>query len=160
MDANGFWEIMDRVGSPEELQRELEQLPDSELADFEVEHQRAWVTAYDWGLWGAAFVIAGGCSDDSFMDFRSYLLSLGRAVYEAALADPDSLADVEDLDDGEGWEDWSSPTLVLVEARTGKFDYLAPDRHPAGPADPTGEDWDEDDLEARFPRLSAKYDGA
>ena len=35
-----------------------------------------------------------GCSDDGFIDFRAWLIAQGREVYFAALADPDSLADV------------------------------------------------------------------
>lgn len=33
------------------------------------------------------------CSDDSFIDFRAWLVGQGKAVYMAALKDPDSLAD-------------------------------------------------------------------
>jgi hypothetical protein len=40
-------------------------------------------------------VIHGGCSDDGFEYFRRWLVSRGRDVYEAALADPDSLAQQE-----------------------------------------------------------------
>jgi hypothetical protein len=161
MDADGFWEIIDRASSPDALQRELATLPNSELADFEVEHAKAYAATYDWGLWGAAYVIAGGCSDDSFDYFRSYVIGLGRRVYEAALANPDSLADV-DVDDGEEWEDWMSPTLAIVEERTGKYERIAAERHPAQPGEPTGDDWEEepDELAARFPRLWAKHGDA
>ncbi|MFD6821443.1 DUF4240 domain-containing protein [Streptomyces sp. NPDC060085] len=41
----------------------------------------------------AAYLIGGGCSNDSFMDFRAGLIALGRDWYEKATADPDSLAD-------------------------------------------------------------------
>lgn len=47
------------------------------------------------GLWDAAGVMKGyGCSDDSFIDFRAWLIAQGRDVYLSALADPDSLAEV------------------------------------------------------------------
>ena len=47
------------------------------------------------GLWDAAGVMKEyGCSDDGFIDFRAWLIAQGREVYFAALADPDSLADV------------------------------------------------------------------
>jgi hypothetical protein len=36
-------------------------------------------------------LINGGMSDDGFTDFRYWLISRGRDVYERALADPDSL---------------------------------------------------------------------
>lgn len=51
--------------------------------------------AYQYGLWDAASIINEcGCSDDGFLDFRSWLIAQGREVYLAALKDPDSLAEV------------------------------------------------------------------
>lgn len=50
--------------------------------------------AYKYGLWNAASIMCNGCSDDGFIDFRSWLIAQGRDVYLAALKDPDSLADV------------------------------------------------------------------
>jgi hypothetical protein len=99
------------------------------VADFEGYHELAFADSYDWGLWGAACVINGGCSDDCFDYFRAYLISRGREVFEAAVADPDSLASVE-IDDEESWEDWMSPSMYAVEARTGEYAYVAPERHP------------------------------
>lgn len=47
------------------------------------------------GLWDAAGIMKEyGCSDDGFIDFRAWLIAQGREVYFAALAEPDSLADV------------------------------------------------------------------
>jgi hypothetical protein len=37
-------------------------------------------------------VVNGHCSDDSFENFRCWLVSMGRDVYENALANPDSLS--------------------------------------------------------------------
>ena len=52
--------------------------------------------SYRYGLWDAAKIFReDGCSDDSFSYFRSWLIVQGKDVYMAALADPDSLADVE-----------------------------------------------------------------
>jgi hypothetical protein len=41
----------------------------------------------------AMFLIEGYISDDSFMDFRDALILLGREPFEAAIVDPDSLAE-------------------------------------------------------------------
>ncbi len=49
---------------------------------------------YRWNLWHAADIIADGCSDDKFMDFRGWLISMGRPNYERALADVESLAEI------------------------------------------------------------------
>lgn len=47
------------------------------------------------GLWDAAGIVKEyGCDDDGFIDFRAWLIAQGKEVYLAALADPDSLAEV------------------------------------------------------------------
>jgi hypothetical protein len=43
------------------------------------------------GLWAVAFQMGGGCGHDSFDDFRSWLISMGREAYEAALRDPETV---------------------------------------------------------------------
>jgi hypothetical protein len=43
----------------------------------------------------AATLIGGGCSSDGFVDFRRWLISAGSGVYALAIADADTLADVE-----------------------------------------------------------------
>ncbi len=155
MDEEAFWAIIRRADSPSGLHAELAKLPDDELLSFERLHARCIHRAYTWELWGAAYVINGGCSDDTFEYFRAALISLGRDVYERALGDPDSLADV-DLQDEEEWEDWMSPTMHVVHSRTGKYGFVGPPETPA-PREPSGEEWTDEDLPERFPRLSAKY---
>jgi Protein of unknown function (DUF4240) len=41
----------------------------------------------------AAYVINGGCGDDSFQDFRASLIFRGRTSFRNAVTDPESLAD-------------------------------------------------------------------
>lgn len=56
--------------------------------------------AYKYGLWDAAEIIMEyGCSNDGFIDFRAWLIAQGKEVYLAALADPDSLVEVEPYGD-------------------------------------------------------------
>ena len=74
------------------LRTVVHDLSPEEIISFEVAFHRYLNEAYTWDLWGAAYVIHGGCSDDGFEYFRRWLVSRGRDVYEAALADPDSLA--------------------------------------------------------------------
>lgn len=50
--------------------------------------------SYRGDLWAAAYLINGGASDDGFEYFRGWLITQGREVFERAVADPDSLADV------------------------------------------------------------------
>ncbi|MGA5421130.1 DUF4240 domain-containing protein [Streptomyces lavendulocolor] len=43
-------------------------------------------------MWAAAYLIGGGCSDDSLMGFRAGVIGLGRVWFEWVAADPDGLA--------------------------------------------------------------------
>jgi hypothetical protein len=155
MNEELFWSVIERARRSDELHAELAKLPDDQLLGFERLHAVYMHRAYTWSLWGAAYVINGGCSDDTFEYFRAALISLGREVYDQALTDPDSLAEV-DLQDEEEWEDWMSPTMHVVHARTGKYGFVGPPEQ-AAPAQPTGDEWTDDELASRFPRLTAKY---
>jgi hypothetical protein len=156
VDDSEFWAIIERAASPSELHRELGTLSDEDLLEFERRHTSCGDRAYTWDLWGAAYVINGGCSDDTFEYFRAALISRGREDFERALADPDSMVDMDFGDEGE-WEDWMSPTMQVVHARTGKYEFVGP-RESMPPDEPAGAEWDEDDLPSRFPRLTEKYD--
>ena len=155
VDEAEFWAIIERAATPSDLHSELGTLTEDQLLEFEHHHARYIDQAYTWDLWGAAYVINGGCSDDTFEYFRAALIGRGRDIFERALADPDSMTDV-DFDEDEEWEDWMSPTMHVIHARTGKYGFAGP-RESSAPAQPGGEEWDEDDLPTRFPRLTAKY---
>ncbi len=110
--------------------------------------------AYNWELWAAAYIIGGGCSDDAFSDFRSTLISMGRHVFEAALADPEFLATIDYDPDVAMYEGYQYvPTSV--EERLANGQTVA--RYQAHPMRPSGEQWDEGELEARYPKLATKY---
>src|SRR5215467_7457478 len=110
MPADQFWQIIERAAPPnhdsddlhmEALRAVLRELSLEEIISFEVAFRRYLNEAYTWELWGAAYVINSGCSDDGFEYFRRWLVSKGRDVYELALADPDSLAQ-SDVQSGPG----------------------------------------------------------
>ena len=80
----------------------LKTLPPAEILAFDRRCSRYYAESRTWPLWGAASVIHNGAPDDTFDYFRSWLIGRGREVYEAAMKDPDSLADVatrEAIDD-------------------------------------------------------------
>jgi hypothetical protein len=63
-------------------------------------------------LWDAAMVINQWesndkffCSEDTFFGFRGWLVAQGHQVYDAAIADPDSLADYPELGDDLPWSE-------------------------------------------------------
>src|SRR5687767_9627969 len=73
------------------LKRLLRKCSADDVAEFEVRYGNLIRKAYNWDLWGAAYIIDGGCSNDGFWDFRSWLVSRGKKVYRAALRNPESL---------------------------------------------------------------------
>ncbi len=104
MNENKFWELIERANEVskgdadqklEALKQEIEQLTPDEIVEYAKLFQEKEIKAYRWDLWAAAYVIYGGCGDDSFMDFRASLICMGKQIYENAVLRPDSLADVE-----------------------------------------------------------------
>ena len=167
MDIDKFWKILDRSrknaeGDPEaqvdELEAELRKLSPEEIIEFDAIFRKHHQGAYDWALWGAAYIIGGGCSDDGFADFRGWLISGGRKVYETALADPDSLVKFVKENDGEcqieGFEYASSKAW---EALTGRTADDFPVTYSSGIREPSGRKWEESELDALFPRLAKKF---
>ncbi len=158
MDVDRFWLLIEQSDTPEELHARLTALNDEDLVLFETLYDARFAESYQWDLWGAAYIIHGGCGDDAFDDFRAYLISLGRRIYETALANADSLADVSQFDaEGDEWEDWMSPTMHVVHARTGRWEFAGDGARPVAPDGPGGEEGEEDDLPSRLPRLAARY---
>jgi hypothetical protein len=166
MDERALWKLMSATRTKSDgdterqsglLEERLSRLPPRAIADFQRIRRRLEKRAYTWDLWGAAYVIEDGCSDDCFRDFRGYLISLGPKAYEAALRDPDSLAPiVEDAETGD-WENADSVAADAYESATG--DELPVDDSDLS-GDPRGEPWDDEDVEtliARYPRLAERF---
>jgi hypothetical protein len=157
MNVDAFWTLLERTTSPEDLHRALATLDQTDLATFERSYDAIFHGSFDWGLWGAAYIIDGGCSDDLFDYFRSYLISMGRAAFETALRTPDSLS-AYDIAQSADWELWMSPTMAVNHKLTGRYEFvteLEPELR--FPRQPSGDEWDESELAARMPRLAAKY---
>ena len=110
-------------------------------------------TSYRWDLWGAAFVINSGCSDDGFDYFRGWLMLQGHDVWEAALRDPESLADVSFDGDAE--------CENVLYAASKAYEQLAgrslPPPRDGHPKEPMGTAWQETDLEALHPKLWKRF---
>lgn len=166
VDTTTFWRLIAEARSAagldddaflKALTARLDDLPANAVADFEHELQRAIAGADRWDLWGAAYAILGGCSDDGFEYFRAWLVSQGEDVYVAAVAEPDSLAEQLPLTGEPELELLLSVASDVYERKAGGF---IPSRTNEAVA-PTGagEEWDfddEDEMRRRLPRLSAR----
>jgi hypothetical protein len=102
VDEAQFWQLVQRTHDAtandvdrkcEVLKAEIGILSKNNANDFATLFDTMMDRAYSLELWGAAHVIHGGCSDDTFNDFRSSLISRGRVGFERAIADPESLVD-------------------------------------------------------------------
>lgn len=108
MTEEKFWELIREAKSisrsakeiPNHLERSLLNGSVEEIADFAAWLHMFLARAHDRRLWVAAAIVAGGLSDDGFEYFKCWLVAQGKEAYEAAIADPDSLADMEYVDQG------------------------------------------------------------
>jgi hypothetical protein len=159
-----LWHIVDsarNAGAPmnrlDAIRARLATLPPNRIVAFERGLREAFAQSYTEELWGAAYLINGGCSDDGFEYFRGFLIVLGSARFREAVASPDSLADVDEI---------VSETTELEETR-----YVAMDAYrsatgnempeldlpPYPTIDFTFDFEDEDEMRRRYPRLYARF---
>jgi hypothetical protein len=171
VDQVAFWKLIDSSRKKAEgnldeqveiLREKLEQLEPGEIIRFDQIFREYWIRAYTWDLWGAAYIIGGGCSDDGFMDFRGWLISKGEKAFENAMKDPESLTKVvkeEDMEWDCQFEGFQYVASQAWENQTGKGMKDFPDSGLRDPSEPVGEPWSEDgkDLERRFPKLWKKF---
>jgi len=157
MDLQEFWNLVEPGKNSDEpeiqLKSELDHLPPEKLELFQEHFDTLVDKSYSWELWGAAYIIHEGCSDDGFIDFRYTLISKGKDIYESALADPDSLAQL-----GEGLEMenelYGYVAVELYESKTGKE---IPRHESKAPPEPLGQEWDFDDESENKKRLPKLY---
>lgn len=162
MDEMKFWTI---VGSAHEqsngdmdekcelIRTTLSKLTKDEATAFSALFNAMMDRAYAWPLWGAAYVINGGCGDDTFSDFRASLISRGRTAFERALADPDSLASEDFDEDAWFYEGYQYAVTEGIEAAAGS----PVSRESPHPDEPSGQAWDEDKVYGLYPQLAEKF---
>ncbi|NGZ86388.1 DUF4240 domain-containing protein [Duganella sp. SAP-35] len=162
MDEKKFWRIVDAVRAdagddfesrPLVLQKHLALFEPEEIQRFQQRYEALLLEANSWSLWGAAWLMNGGCSDDGFKYFRDWLISEGEETFKAALAKPDFLASLPRREYFE-LEAFGYAALKAYAAKgAGELDRDFKVEY----AVTAGEEWEESDLPTLFPALSAKY---
>ncbi len=166
MNQQQFWDIIQeslRAGNAEDqielLSGLLEKLPKEELVDFDFIFRQLHEDCYTWDIWAAAYTIQGGCSDDGFIDFRSWLIAQGKEIFEKALKGSDSLAELgrEKLEESEEGEDFYYLAADAYQELTENEIENDPNYKEVEFKEvPDGQDWDEeslDELKARNPEV-------
>jgi hypothetical protein len=172
MEPERFWELMTLLGGTEEerdvdvLLPALSALPPEDMLAFKQRFEYYVAQAHRIGLWGAAYTINGGCSDDSFYYFCCWVVTLGRDAFERVTANPDNLADIVVNEPGffYGTSGLGGVVRQAWMAATGRTDndfYKEWERLGSlGPASDEGEDWDfddDDEVWRRLPRLARMF---
>lgn len=165
MQAEAFWDIVDRSregsdgveAQTETLRAILTGLPAADVAAFDAEFVRRNQELYSWDLWGAAYVLLSGCGNDSFTDFRSWVVAQGRAYFDAVRDDPAKVGDGR-LTDGEEVGGAELLANVASEVYTAATDRDLQEDFPDHPNvfdvdEPAGQEWEEERLPELFPGI-------
>jgi hypothetical protein len=161
MQIETFWELIEKskvnaddcTEQADNLSQLLSNLEPPEIVNFSEHFNQKLVDAFRWDLWAVAYIVNGGASDDGFLYFRGWLLAQGRDYFEAALSNPKNGANNAVVGEFNECED------ILYVARQ-VYEELTGDELPTTlnePAQPSGESWDEDDVEEMFPTLAEKF---
>lgn len=165
--SSEFWSVLHAAGAapdadPDDVAAQarahLSAAEPAAIERFQASLEAAMGASYRTDLWGAAYLLLGGCGDDGFEYFRGWLLTRGRETFEATLSDPDdAVARVyeqtpELAAEGEcedvlyvAAEAYRARTGQPMPTRTGAFDDIEFDFDPDDPAE----------LRRRYPRLTA-----
>ena len=176
MDEEQFWAIVqtavDEAGDDEDeylevVKRELSKLSLKEMIGFRLRTDKLLYDSYTSEMWCAGYLMNGGCSDDGFEYFRLWVISRGRKVYEAAMANPDNLIDYIDDDAEMDFFEFELFWYVALEAfeeavDADLYDYIDDDNFKTREGNyPNFEfNWEEDEPESMqklCPRLFEKF---
>ncbi len=104
MNTDTFWKLIEDAQRKaddgwieldhEALIKALTQYSAVDIQEFDHIFWRMKAQAYRADLWDAAYLVACGCGDDAFSDFRDWLISQGQTTFEKVLEDPENLADI------------------------------------------------------------------
>jgi Protein of unknown function (DUF4240) len=178
MHTDDFWELIEAARASAVAGRAFHEVladllgarTEQEILEYQEKFDEAHQALYRWDVWAAAYLIGGGCSDDSFIDFRAGLIAQGRGWYQKAAESPDNLAEHPAVAATAG-RPWDNPLFyeVVNYAASRAFERVSGDEHGFWDAlrarderDHTcadmGEDFDFDDeqeMRRRLPRLAA-----
>ncbi|MFE7243644.1 DUF4240 domain-containing protein [Streptomyces sp. NPDC057580] len=101
METDEFWHLIETARSQAEECGAFDQAlvgllaarSKREILEYQERFDELHGALYRWDVWAAAYLIGGGCSDDSFVDFRAGVIAQGRGWYEQIALNPDDLAE-------------------------------------------------------------------
>jgi hypothetical protein len=171
MRTDDFWQLIDRArtggGEPDAIAARAVALlaarDPEEIVGYAHHQQRVLAASYRVDLWGAAYLINGGASDDGFEYFRGWLMTQGREVFARAVAEPDSLAELPQIRAASlSGEEFECEDMLAVpwEAYRRATATDLPAERATVPEPDLNDFWDFDDEQEarrRLPRLAALF---
>jgi len=164
MKEEEFWKIIeissekangDYQRQMNTLQQALQNLEPSDIEKFNNTFHVLLAATYDYNLWGASYVINGGCSDDCFDYFREYLIGHGKERFYQTLKDPESCVTWMKSEEEDNWEGLVYSAGKAYEQVTNnpmpitfKVSYKI-----------KGTPFDEATVDKQYPQLSKKFFG-
>lgn len=163
MPEDKFWQLIDNSITESNsnyqvqivsLKQILAKLSPEEIIQFNNTFYSLMGMAYDNKLWGAAYVINGGCSDDDFEYFREYLIAHGKDKFYQTLKDPESCAPWIKTEEDDNWDG-------ILYSAAGAYKIVTNKELPATDQvkyELKGEAFDEDTVDKQYPVLAKKFE--
>ena len=164
MSEDDFWKIIDqsRTAANDNYQQQIKALKNilmslepKGIEQFNNTFTALSAASYDWKLWGASYVINGGCSDDCFDYFRQYLIAQGKDKFYEMLDDPENCAEWVRSESNENWEGIQYAAYDAYKEKAGKEipnSYLPK-------FELKGKPFDEATVNKQYPKLAEKFGG-
>ena len=162
MNEDSFWFLIDKSRNIAKNQYQSQTvILKAQLLKFDTKDIERFINrftsllalSYDWKLWGAAYVINGGCSDDCFDYFREYLIGKGRDKFYQTLNEPESCADWIKSEDDDNWEGLLTASMLAYKEKTGN-DFSTTYR---AKFELRGKPFDEETVNTQYPKLAKKF---
>lgn len=175
MNVASFWKLIEEADKQSDGDRDqkiailvklLQDYTVEDIIEYEKIFRQLVIDADTYMVMAAMKIVEGWVSDDSYLYFRCWLISLGHNTFREVLENPDYLANFE-LDGDIEEEDMLYVATRAYKQKTGKqeeddtfprsiaysagldYDFNAP---------PTkGTDWEEEELPGLLPKLWEKY---
>lgn len=164
MNEDDFWKLIDksRAASNNNYQTQITSLKTilltlepTDIEKFDNTFTSLLVTSYDYKLWGASYVINGGCSDDCFDYFRQYLIGHGKEKFYQTIKDPESCVSWIKSEEQDNWEGLQYSAMEAYKQKTGK--EIPKSYHPK--FELKGKPFDEETVMKQYPKLAKKFMG-
>lgn len=164
MDEDDFWKLIDKSRSISNndyqtqissLKTILLTLQPTEIEKFDNTFTALLAASYDYNLWGASYVINGGCSDDCFDYFRQYIIGHGKEKFYQTIKDPESCASWMKSEEEDNWEGLQYPAMEAYKQKTGK--EIPKTYQPK--FELKGKPFDEETVMKQYPKLAKKFMG-